>query len=95
MADMEYAAFAQVAMNFGIPLIGFKGISDGKEALSGRIEEWTKLLPLIDKNLAEAVGALKNGLQQGAITREELCAMPSHWNPDLASMRTQIKIGGV
>lgn len=95
MADMEYASFAQVAMNFGIPLIGFKGISDGKEPLSGKIEEWTQLLPRIDKNLAEAVVSLKNGLQQGTVTKKGLCAMPAHWSSDLASMRTQIKRDGV
>ncbi len=41
LADMEYAALNEVAMKFGIALIGFKGISDGARPLTGELTEWT------------------------------------------------------
>lgn len=82
MAEMEYFAFNEVAMKFGIALIGFKGISDGKKPLSGKLTDWTELLPVIDGNLAQAVTQLKTLLAEGKITKEDLSKMPTHWQAE-------------
>jgi adenosylhomocysteine nucleosidase len=82
LADMEYSALNDVAMKFGIALIGFKGISDGEKPLSGELVQWTELLPVIDKNLAEAISSLKAQIAQGKIRKEDLIQMPSHWRPE-------------
>ncbi len=85
LADMEYAALNEVAMKFGIALIGFKGVSDGAKPLTGELTEWTELLPIIDRNLADAVTDLKTRLRQGEITKEDLIQMPSHWKSEHAT----------
>ena len=69
-------------MKFGIALIGFKGISDGEKPLTGELVQWTELLPVIDKNLAEAISSLKTRIAQGKIKKEDLIRMPSHWSPE-------------
>ena len=85
MAEMEYAALNEVAMKFGIPLIGFKGISDGEKPLTGELLQWTELLPVIDRNLADAVTDLKTRLTRGQIKKEDLLQMPPHWKPEHAT----------
>jgi adenosylhomocysteine nucleosidase len=82
LADMEYSALNDVAMKFGIALIGFKGISDGEKPLTGELVQWTELLPVIDKNLAEAIISLKAQIAQGKIRKEDLVQMPPHWRPE-------------
>ncbi len=89
MAEMEYYALCVVAMKFGIPLVGFKGISDGKKPLTGQLMDWAALLPLIDENLAGAISLIKSGLAQGGLKREELCAMPDCWKPEHSVFRRQ------
>lgn len=79
LADMEYAALNEVAMKFGIALIGFKGVSDGAKPLTGELVQWTELLPVIDKNLAVVIAELKARLNRGEITKQELIRMPAHW----------------
>lgn len=79
LADMEYAALNEVAMKFGIALIGFKGVSDGAKPLTGELVQWTELLPVIDKNLAVVIAQLKARLNRGEITKQELMRMPAHW----------------
>jgi adenosylhomocysteine nucleosidase len=85
LADMEYSALNDVAMRFGIALIGFKGISDGEKPLTGELVQWTELLPVIDRNLAEAIVSLKTRIAQGKIKKEDLIRMPSHWRPEHAT----------
>lgn len=85
LADMEYSALNDVAMKFGIPLIGFKGVSDGEKPLTGELVQWTELLPVIDRNLAEAITDLKARLARGEIKKEDLIQMPSHWRPEHAT----------
>jgi adenosylhomocysteine nucleosidase len=79
LADMEYAALNEVAMIFGIALIGFTGVSDGTMPLTGELVQWTELLPVIDKNLAAAVSELKARLQRGETKKADLLRMPTHW----------------
>jgi adenosylhomocysteine nucleosidase len=85
LADMEYAALNEVAMKFGIALIGFKGVSDGAKPLTGELTQWTELLPVIDRKLADAVGELKARIARGEIRKEDLIRMPSHWRPEHAN----------
>jgi adenosylhomocysteine nucleosidase len=87
LAEMEYYALNEVAMRFGIALIGFKGISDGAKPLTGKLADWTELLPVIDRNLAAAVAALRQQLTQGRISKEVLTRMPRHWGPEHATFR--------
>jgi len=87
LADMEYSALNEVAMKFGIALIGFKGISDGEKPLTGELVQWTELLPIIDKNLAKAISELKARLARGQIKKEDLTRMPAHWRPEHAPFR--------
>ena len=50
-----------------MPLIGLRGISDGKEELK-KLSDWTAYLHVIDEKLAVAVDALKTGLENGEIS---------------------------
>jgi adenosylhomocysteine nucleosidase len=85
LSDMEYSALNDVAMRFGIALIGFKGVSDGEKPLTGELVQWTELLPVIDKNLAEAIVGLKVRIAQGQIKKHDLIQMPPHWSPEHAT----------
>ncbi|MFZ1681837.1 MAG: 5'-methylthioadenosine/S-adenosylhomocysteine nucleosidase [Rhizobiaceae bacterium] len=57
MVDMETFAHLRAAMRFGVPLIGLRGISDGKDDLN-HIDDWTEYLHVVDEKLAEAVDRL-------------------------------------
>lgn len=57
MVDMETYALARACRAFGLPMLGWRGISDGAEELT-RIGEWQDALPLIDRRLALLVDRL-------------------------------------
>lgn len=61
MVDMETFALLRACTRFGLPLIGLRGISDGKSDLT-QIEDWTEYLHVIDEKLALAVDALLSQL---------------------------------
>lgn len=50
--DMETYSVARVAYDFNIPVIGLRGISDGKENSKG-IATWEEYLRVIDKKIAD------------------------------------------
>jgi adenosylhomocysteine nucleosidase len=54
MVDMESFAVYRAARRFGVPMIGLRGISDGRAALSG-LHDWMEYLHEIDHKLAAAV----------------------------------------
>jgi adenosylhomocysteine nucleosidase len=54
MVDMETFAILRACQAFDLPLIGLRGISDGKAPLTG-YADWTEYLHIIDEKLAEAV----------------------------------------
>ncbi len=58
MVDMETFAHMRACQQFDVPLIGLRGISDGRDALS-HIDDWTEYLHVIDEKLASAVGLLE------------------------------------
>lgn len=64
MVDMETFAVLRACQSFNIPLIGLRGISDGRHDVN-HIDDWTQYLHLIDKKLALAVDSLQTALEDG------------------------------
>lgn len=64
MVDMETFAVLRAAQGFGVPLIGLRGISDGKAELR-HVGDWTEYLHVIDEKLADAVDRLAQALISG------------------------------
>lgn len=58
MVDMETYAVVRAAAKFDVPVLGLRGISDGKADLTG-LSDWTDTLSVIDEGLAEALDLLK------------------------------------
>lgn len=54
MVDMESFAVLRAAQRFGVPMVGLRGISDGRNALTG-LHDWTEYLHVIDDKLAVAI----------------------------------------
>ncbi len=54
MVDMESFAVLRAARRFGVPMVGLRGISDGRSDLTG-IHDWTEYLHVIDAKLALAL----------------------------------------
>lgn len=67
MVDMETFAILRACQRFGVPLIGLRGISDGKADLH-HIDDWTDYLHIIDEKLAKAVDRLRDAIKVGVIT---------------------------
>lgn len=66
MVDMETFAVLRACQAFGVPLIGLRGISDGKAELK-HVGDWTEYLHIVDEKLADAVDRLEQALADGAI----------------------------
>lgn len=66
LVEMETFAVLRACMSFGIPLVGLRGISDGKAEVH-HIDDWTEYLHVIDEKLAEAVRALEQALAAGQL----------------------------
>jgi 5''-methylthioadenosine/S-adenosylhomocysteine nucleosidase, putative len=66
MVDMETFATLRSCQLFGLPLIGLRGISDGKEELR-HVGDWTEYLHVIDEKLAVAVDRLLDALARGEL----------------------------
>lgn len=64
MVDMETFAVMRCCQLYGIPLIGLRGISDGKADLK-HVGDWTEYLHVIDEKLADAVDKLGKALESG------------------------------
>ena len=63
MVDMETYAVVRAAARFDRPVIGLRGISDGKADLTV-LEDWTGTLAVIDEGLAEALDLLARELNR-------------------------------
>lgn len=57
MVDMETFAVVRAAARFGLPVMGLRGVSDGRTDLS-RLSHWTDALIEVDLRLAEALDLL-------------------------------------
>jgi adenosylhomocysteine nucleosidase len=66
MVDMETFAILRACQRFGVPLIGLRGISDGKAELQ-HIDDWTEYLHVIDERLADAIDRLRLAIEADAI----------------------------
>ncbi|MDO5620489.1 MAG: 5'-methylthioadenosine/S-adenosylhomocysteine nucleosidase [Paracoccus sp. (in: a-proteobacteria)] len=66
MVDMETFAILRCCQQAGVPLIGLRGISDGKAPLEG-LRDWTQYLHIIDEKLAAAIDMLDTALTSGAM----------------------------
>ncbi|MCE6075266.1 5'-methylthioadenosine/S-adenosylhomocysteine nucleosidase [Agrobacterium vitis] len=64
MVDMETYAVLRACQAFNLPLIGLRGISDGKAELK-HVGDWTEYLHVVDRNLAQAVDALVKAVEDG------------------------------
>ncbi|MCV3736514.1 5'-methylthioadenosine/S-adenosylhomocysteine nucleosidase [Rhizobium sp. TRM96647] len=66
MVEMETFAVLRACQAFGVPLIGLRGISDGKAELT-HVSDWTEYLHVIDRKLADAVAQLEQAVSDGAL----------------------------
>lgn len=66
MVEMETFAVLRACQAFGVPLIGLRGISDGKAELK-HIGDWTEYLHVIDEKLAATIDRLETALETGEI----------------------------
>ncbi|NRP72007.1 5'-methylthioadenosine/S-adenosylhomocysteine nucleosidase [Ensifer psoraleae] len=66
MVEMETFAVLRACQSFGRPLIGLRGISDGKAELK-HVDDWTEYLHVIDEKLAAAIDRLEAAMETGEI----------------------------
>jgi len=64
MVDMETYAVLRACQAFQLPLIGLRGISDGRAELN-HIDDWKEYLHVVDRKLSLAVDGLFNALEDG------------------------------
>ena len=67
MVDMESFAVLRAAERFGVPMIGLRGISDGRTDLAG-LHDWTEYLHVIDEKLAKALDLIETGIVEGDLS---------------------------
>ena len=67
MVEMETFAILRACQRFDVPLIGLRGISDGKADVH-HISDWTEYLHVIDEKLADAVDRLSRAIEDGSIS---------------------------
>lgn len=65
MVDMETFAVVRAAARFGVPVLGLRGVSDGRTDLSA-LSHWTDALAEIDLRLAEALDLLHDHFSPAA-----------------------------
>jgi adenosylhomocysteine nucleosidase len=66
MVDMETYAVVRAVRRFGRDVIGLRGISDGRAAVS-RYEDWTEYLHIVDEKLGLALDRLFEDILAGRI----------------------------
>ena len=64
MVDMETFAVLRTCHAFNLPLIGLRGISDGKQELK-HVDDWKEYLHAVDRKLALTVDSLFEALEDG------------------------------
>ena len=67
MVDMESYAVYRAAKRFGIPIIGLRGITDGKSELS-KYEDWADYLHIVDHKLAVDIDKFFAAVESGAFS---------------------------
>ncbi|WP_183802587.1 5'-methylthioadenosine/S-adenosylhomocysteine nucleosidase [Mycoplana azooxidifex] len=66
MVEMETFAILRACQAFGVPLVGLRGISDGKAELT-HVSDWTEYLHVIDRKLADTVARLEQAVADGTL----------------------------
>jgi adenosylhomocysteine nucleosidase len=66
MVEMETFAILRACQTFGVPLVGLRGISDGKAELK-HVGDWTEYLHVIDEKLADAIAQLEKAVAEGTV----------------------------
>jgi len=61
MVDMETYAVWRACQKFGLPMIGLRGISDGKTELR-HVSDWKEYLGVIDEKLCDAIAHLETSM---------------------------------
>lgn len=64
MVDMESYAIYRTAKRFGLPMIGLRGISDGRNDLTG-LHDWTEYLHVLDEKLAAIIQSFGDDVRAG------------------------------
>lgn len=67
MVDMESYAVLRAARRSGVPLLGLRGISDGKAELTG-YADWAEYLHVIDEKLGHALDLLEAQAKAGSFS---------------------------
>ena len=67
LVEMESFAILRACQSFDVPLIGLRGISDGKAELQ-HVSDWTEYLHVIDEKLAKAIDRLTQALESGTLS---------------------------
>lgn len=67
MVDMESYAVYRAAKRFNVPMIGLRGITDGKSELS-RYEDWADYLEIVDHKLAVDIDKFFAAVESGAFS---------------------------
>jgi adenosylhomocysteine nucleosidase len=65
MVDMESYAVYRAAKRFGVPMMGLRGITDGKTELS-RYEDWADYLEIVDRKLANGLDRFFSAIDDGS-----------------------------
>lgn len=66
MVDMETYAVLRAAERFSVPVVAFRGISDGRSELR-HVSDWTEYLHVIDEKLAHAVDLMAQAIDEGRL----------------------------
>jgi adenosylhomocysteine nucleosidase len=66
MVEMETFSLLRACQSFDVPLMGLRGISDGKAELT-HVSDWTEYLHIIDEKLAVTVDRLEAAVADGII----------------------------
>ncbi len=64
MVDMETYSVFRAARSFGVPMIGLRGISDGRSDLTG-LHDWLEFLHILDEKLALTLDDLARHVSEG------------------------------
>jgi adenosylhomocysteine nucleosidase len=65
MVDMESYAVYRAAKRFGVPVMGLRGITDGKTELA-RYEDWADYLEIVDHKLAKDIDRFFSAIEDGS-----------------------------
>jgi len=66
MVDMETYAHYRACRLFGVPMVGLRGISDGRADLTG-LHDWTEYLHVLDEKLADIIERFSRGSSTGLL----------------------------